>query len=221
MSEFGVIFDMDGVLVDSNPVHRKSLHLFCKKHNRQISEQFLRERVYGRTNQEWIPEVFGDITVADTDRLADEKEKMFRDMFDPKSAVIPGLFAFLDQLYQSRIKLVVATSAPKENADFILDDLSIRHFFDAVLDSSHVVKGKPHPEIYLKAADAIGLPPQSCIVIEDSLSGVHAAIQAGAKVVGITSTHTREEMKNCDKVVNNFKELTAGSLAGLFSIDPG
>lgn len=214
-TDFGVIFDMDGVLTDSNPAHKETIELFCKKHNRQVSEDFLLEHVFGRTNQEWIPDVFGDLSSEEVNRLADEKEAMFRDMFDPLSAVIPGLFDFLEQLDKHSIKSVVATSAPKENADFILSALSIENHFDAVLDSSHVDKGKPEPQIYLKAADAIGYPPGKCIVFEDSISGVEAGIRAGAKVIGITSTHTAGEMEKCDKVADDFTELDYEILEGL------
>ncbi|MEX0648028.1 MAG: HAD family phosphatase [Balneolaceae bacterium] len=216
-TDFGVIFDMDGVLTDSNPVHKETIERFCKKYNKEVSEDFLLKHVFGRTNQEWIPDLFGNLSGEEVSRLADEKEAMFRDIFDPLPSVIPGLFDFLDQLDKHNIKSVVATSAPRENADFILSALSIENYFDTVLDSSHVDKGKPDPQVYLKAADAIGYPPEKCIVFEDSLSGVEAGIRAGAKVIGITSTHTAEEMENCDKVVDDFTELDFEILEGLIN----
>lgn len=212
---FGVIFDMDGVLVDSNPVHKEVIKEFCKKYQKKTSDEVLKERVYGRTNKEWIPEVFGEITDEYSKELADEKEQMFRDTFDPKSAMIPGLVHFLENLYQDRIKCVVATSAPKENADFILYELDIEKYFSAVLDSSDVDKGKPEPEIYIKAAASIELPANQCIIFEDSLSGVEAGIRAGSKVIGITSTHSTDELSNCDKVIANFNEI---SVEGLLEI---
>lgn len=216
-TDFGVIFDMDGVLVDSNPVHKKTLQSFFKKHDLEISEDFLRKKIYGRSNQEWIPDVYGNVSREKLNRLADDKEKMFRDNFDPKSAMVPGLKGFLARLHQENIKMAVATSAPKENADFILSELSIGHYFDAVLDSSYVTKGKPHPEMYLKAAEALGLPPQQCLVFEDSLAGVESGIRAGAKVIGITTTHTSEELKDCVMVAGNFAELNYNELIGIFN----
>jgi beta-phosphoglucomutase len=214
-NSFCVIFDMDGVLVNSNPVHKESLQIFFREHNHSFTEEYLRERIYGRTNQEWIAEVFGDIPPEEIERLAAAKEKLFREMFDPGQAVIPGLFDFLEQLDRRGISLVVATSAPRENADYILSELAIEDYFDTVLDSSHVKKGKPDPEVYLKAAGAAGYPPERCIVIEDSLAGVISGLKAGARVVGITSTHTHEELKDCDLTVDDFTKLTPRMLESL------
>lgn len=212
---FGVIFDMDGVLVASNPFHKEAIKQFCSKHQKETTEEFLKERVYGRTNKEWIPEVFGEISEEDAEELAEEKEGMFRELFDPEISVIAGLFDFLETLHQFGIKCVVATSAPKENADYILSELGIEKYFATVLDSSDVDRGKPEPEIYVKAAASIGFPPDRCIVFEDSLAGVEAGIRAGAKVIGVTSTHSAGELSNCDKVIADFNEI---SVEGLLKI---
>lgn len=216
-NDFGVIFDMDGVLVNSNPAHKEVIKQFCKKYQKEVTENFLRERVYGRTNKEWIPEVFGDISEEYSEKLAYEKEKMFRDMFDPNKYVIPGLIEFLGKLRQSGIKCVLATSAPKENADFILSELGIENYFIAVLDSSDVNKGKPEPEVYLKAANKAGYPPEKCIIFEDSLAGVEAGLRAGAVVIGVTSTHDAEELKNCAIIIDSFSEISVDDLKKQFS----
>jgi len=211
----GVIFDMDGVVVDSNPVHKEVIKLFCKKYNQDVSDTILKERVYGRTNKEWIPEVFGDISSDYSNRLADEKEKMFREMFDPRSAEIPGFTAFLENLREAGIKCILATSAPGENADFILQELDIAKYFHSVLDSSDVERGKPEPDIYLKAASALNLPPGECIIFEDSFAGVEAGVRAGATVIGVTSTHTAEELIGCAKVIDSFLEISIGDLKAI------
>lgn len=208
----GAIFDMDGVIVHSNPVHKETIKDFCKKHNQQVTDSFLEERVWGRTNKEWIPEVFGDISTEQSEQLADEKEQMFRDRFNPRTSVIPGITRFLEKLKNSGIITAVATSAPGENAEFILSELEIKDYFSAILDSSDVDKGKPEPQIYIKAAERLSLPPSSCIVFEDSLAGVEAGVRASSKVVGISSTHTPEELSKCSKVIENFKRLTVEEL---------
>lgn len=210
-----VIFDMDGVIVHSNPVHKVILQEFCEKHGKELTDEMLREKVYGRTNQDWIPNVFGDISDETIQQYADEKEQMFRDVFNPKEHVVPGLFEFLDALDEAGFKKVVATSAPAENEDYILKELGISDRFDTVLNSSHVTKSKPNPEPYLKAAAAIDVDPSACIVIEDSISGVESGLNAGATVIGITTTHTREEMKNCALVADDFTEITVTDLQKL------
>jgi HAD superfamily hydrolase (TIGR01509 family) len=212
---FGAIFDMDGVLVHSNPVHEATIKEFCKKHNRVADDAFLRERIFGRTNKEWIPELFGEISDEELSEYADEKEAMFRERFDPIGAEIRGATSFLKELHKRSIPCALATSAPAENATFILDKLNIQSYFSAVLDSSHVEKGKPDPDVYLKAADALKLKPSNCIVFEDSLAGVEAGIRAGANVVGITSTHTPEELNSCIKTYNHFDEIDVDELLNM------
>lgn len=206
---------MDGVLVNSNPAHKKAIRLFCERHHRQVSGDFLQRHVFGRTNREWIPALFGKVPPQELARLADEKEHLFRELFDPRSAVIRGLIPFLEQLRGRGIKAAVATSAPRENADFILSELAISHYFDAVLDETHAKQGKPDPEIYVKAAAAIGHPPHRCIVLEDSITGVQAGLRAGAKVIGITSTHSPGELAGCDLVVQDFTQLHPDHLEAL------
>ncbi len=158
-----VLFDMDGVIVDSNPIHKEVLVEFCRKYGKELDEENLRENVYGRTNKDWIPNVFGDVSDEIIEAYTEEKEQMFRDVFIPENHVVPGLFEFLELLDQNGIKKVVATSAPAENADFILAELGISNRFDAVLNATHVNQSKPHPEPYLKAAEAVGAKPENCI----------------------------------------------------------
>lgn len=212
---FGVLFDMDGVLVHSNPVHEIAIKKFCQNHKKHMSEDFLREKIYGRTNKEWIPELFEGISEEQIIAFSDEKEKLFREMFDPESAVIPGLKPLLEALQKKGIPMAVATSAPSENADFILKSLDITDFFNAILSSGDVSVGKPHPDIYQKAARRIGLKPSQCIVIEDSVAGVTSGRQAGARVIGVTSTHKATDLASCDLLIEDFRELTFRMLLDL------
>lgn len=214
-SKLGILFDMDGVLVDSNPVHKEVIRAFCSRHGKTISESFFLENISGRTNREWIPLVFPDKSIPEIDRLADEKEQLFRESFHPVAAVTPGLLPFIKELRSNRIPMAVATSAPEENAVFILEELRITHCFDAVLHAAHVSKGKPHPEIYIKSSRAIGLEPGQCIVFEDSVAGVTAGRKAGARVIGVTGTHTREELGACIKVIATFEEIAFADLMQL------
>lgn len=211
----GFIFDMDGVIVHSNPAHKKAIQVFCDKYNLNVSDTLLENKVYGRTNKEWIPEVFGDISPDKLKELADEKEQLFRDMFDPEENTVPGIHALLEQLQKLGLPMAVATSAPVENADYILSRLSIASFFSAVLDSSHVTVGKPDPEIYIKASKALDKKPAQCIVFEDSIAGVQAGLEAGARVIGVTTTHSKKELHSCHQVIHNFEALKPGELLAL------
>lgn len=214
---FALLFDMDGVIADTNPTHKETIKIFCDKYGKSFSEGFLREKVYGRTNKEWIPELFGNISEEELNSYSNEKEKLFRDYYKEKLKPVTGLDDFLQQMKSRGVKMLVATSAPKENADFILKNLNIEHYFEAILDSSHVDKGKPHPEVYLKASAAIQSKPENCIVFEDSLAGVKAGLGAGCKVAGITTTHSKQELSNCHIVINDFTEVDYEKLVGLIS----
>jgi HAD superfamily hydrolase (TIGR01509 family) len=115
-------------------------------------------------------------------------------------------------MQQEQIPRAIATSAPRANVDFTLEKTHIGKFFDTILDESFVTNGKPEPEIYLKTAAALGFDPAKCIVFEDSLSGVEAGKAAGCKVIGITTTHSHEELRKCNLVVENFIGLDPKTL---------
>ena len=200
------IFDMDGVLVDSNPSHKIALNQFCKKHGYDLSEKDLREKIYGRTNRDWLLNLFGDLNEETVRAYAEEKEALFRDLYvDIKP--LGGLHSFLEKILAAGIPMAIATSAPRANVDFTISRTQIERFFPVILDDSYVTKGKPDPQIYLKSAEALGIKPAQCVVFEDSLSGVTAAKRAGCKVVGVTTTHTREELDETDLNIDNFESL--------------
>jgi beta-phosphoglucomutase len=201
------LFDMDGVLVDSNPYHKIALKEFCKKYGHDLSEEKLREKIYGRTNRDWITNLFGSLPEAQLKAFADEKESLFRELYNGQVQPVKGLVSFLDQLDQHQLKRAIATSAPRANVDFTLQQTGLGRYFTIILDESFVSRGKPDPEIYLKTAAALGFSPDHCIVLEDSLSGVASGKAAGCKVVGIATTHTHEELHEADYVMADFDEI--------------
>lgn len=212
---FAVIFDMDGVIVDTNPFHKETINQFCKKYGFKLTDEELRTKIYGRTNHEWIPALFGTLTQEELEAYAFEKEQMFREAYAAHIKPVEGLVAFLDMLMQNNIPRSIATSAPRANVDFVLNGTGIGKYFDIILDESMVTNGKPHPEVYIKSAKALNLPNAQCIVIEDSLSGIQAGKAAGSKVIGITTTHTPEEMSATDLVIGNFNSLSLDQLKAL------
>ena len=216
MKEFAVIFDMDGVLVDSNPMHKKSIEKFTAEHDVELSEQELKEKVYGRNNREWIPYLFHDEDMAPerVKKYADQKEEMFREMYRSTIELLPGLRDFLDGLRAARVSYAIATSAPRANVDFTLDQTGITRYFTTILHEAHFDKGKPDPEIYLNTAAALRFDPARCIVFEDSLAGVASGCRAGCKVVGITTTQTAEELKEKGAVATfpDFRNITPALL---------
>ncbi|HEY9005114.1 HAD family hydrolase [Ohtaekwangia sp.] len=210
--KYAFLFDMDGVIVDSNPYHKIALIQFCKEHGYNLSEQELREKIYGRTNRDWIMNIFGNIGDEKIRLYTEEKEALYRKLYDKDIKLVNGLMEFLEKAEKAGIPRAVATSAPRANVDFSLSKTNTERFFPTILDDSFVSKGKPDPEIYLKSAAAVGYKPENCIVFEDSLSGVAAGKAAGCKVVGITTTHTPEELSQTDFIIEDFQNLDPETL---------
>ena len=217
-SSFGIIFDMDGVLIDSNPYHKKSLKSFARSYGYNLDEQELREKIYGRQNKEWIPNLFGrEMGFEEIDKYAREKELHFQKIFEKDVAPVAGLIPFLESLRNEKIPRAIATSAPRMNVDFVFRHTPIGEFFGLVLDDSHVKRGKPDPEIYLKASDLLGFESGQCVVFEDSLSGVEAARRAGCEVIAVATTHTADEFGEVAMVINDFREITLNDVKNIFS----
>ncbi len=212
---FAILFDMDGVIVDSNPAHKIALQQFTSQRGYQLDEQQLREKIYGRTNKEWITNLFGVLPTDTLQQYAQEKEAMYREIFKDDIQPVKGLVAFLDMLEANNVAKAIGTSAPRVNVDFSLSSTNLEKYFSVILDDTFVTHGKPDPEIYIKCAAAVGLPSAQCIVIEDSLSGVTAGKRAGSKVIGITTTHTKEELSEADLIITDFDDLTFEKLQQL------
>jgi beta-phosphoglucomutase len=214
---YAAIFDMDGTLVDNNPYHFKAwAEIFEKYKHTQITHEFFNEKLSGVPGLPIMREYFGDMDEEQMQAVFNEKSQRYRDAYAPYAKPINGLERFLTELKDAGVKLAVASSAAVININYIMDHVPIRSYFDAIVDGPHVSKPKPHPQIFLKAAEYLGMKPENCVVFEDSLSGVKAANAAGMKVVGITTTHTASELHPVNLIIDDYTGLTAQKLAGLF-----
>src|SRR5579871_436705 len=165
MNNFAFVFDMDGVIVDTNPYHKIALRQFAEKYGYSLSEEELIKRIYGRTNKEWIPALFGrSLSPEEVGHYGEEKEQLFRDLYERDIVEVKGLTNFLEKAQQMNVRMAIGTSAPRSNVDFVLKHTGIGKFFETILDESHVSHGKPNPEIYVNCAAALKLPPAQCIV---------------------------------------------------------
>ena len=197
-----LIFDMDGVIVDSNPLHRAAWTEFNRRHGLETTDTMI-ERMYGRRNDQIVRDYFGDGLAEDeVAAYGAAKEEIYREMLGSRIAesLVPGLRAFLD-LYRGA-PLAVATNAEKENVDFVLERAGLRCYFQVVVDGHQVSQPKPDPEIYLRAASLLEIRPSDCIVLEDSHTGVAAAQAAGMRVIGIGTTYVN--LPGTDIMADNF-----------------
>ncbi len=203
---FAVIFDMDGVLVDNSEIHNRTWQMICRKYGKDISTNEIRS-IFGGTNKIFVSRLLGKNDEKDINAIAIEKEALYRKLYEETIQLPEGLLNLLIELKTYKIPMAVATSAPTENMDFVLDKLNIRNYFDVLVDETYVKRGKPDPEIYLITAKKLGLKPQQCVVIEDSVFGIQSALAAGMKVVGITSTFSVDKINQADIIIKSFREI--------------
>ena len=206
--QIGLIFDMDGVIVENHQYHYLAWQKIAAKHGITIDEVFYREKMNGRTLKKLMKVVFErEMSDEEAKSIGLEKEAIYRDLYKDHRKPTTGLIKFLEEAKEKGIPMAVGTSAPKENVEFTLDDLDLRKYFVGVVDDSMVVHGKPDPEVYLKGAELVDRKPEDCIVFEDAVSGIQAGKAAGAKVIGLATSHSREEL-DADLIIDNFSDLS-------------
>ena len=218
-ADWGAIFDLDGTIVSNTAYHRQAWFDLCKRHNIPMDMELYHRKVHARSNDKIVPNLFGEgVTDAFIKQIEDEKETLYRRTYAPVMKPTDGLMPLLDALKAAAIPCGTASNSPKDNVDFVLDGLSIRPYFKSVFCRDHVKVGKPDPEVLLKTADGLGLPPGRCILFEDSSSGFKAARTAGMPCIVITAGADPNELKEAWDAVavrEDFTQLTVRDLAAL------
>ena len=216
MKQQCVIFDMDGVISHTNPYHVKAFEAFFDKYNVPYTNEEFEEHMYGKHNSYIMSHFFKrPIAGEELIKLEDEKEGMFREIYKDKVDTIPHYLDFLSELKSRGFKTAVATSAPRANLDLIANALKISDKMDSMMSSEDVTHHKPNPEVYLKSAERVGVSPSDCVVFEDSFSGITAGLNAGMKVVGVLSTHTKEQLPPCSFYINDYSEINVDKVLEL------
>lgn len=184
-----LIFDMDGVIIDSNPMHRESWEVFNRRYGLETTEA-MHQSMYGKRNDQIVRDFFGHaITASEVGARGRAKEQLYREMMAGRTEglLVPGLRTFLDR--HRGLPLAVASNAEPENVAFILEEARLRTYFRVVVDGHQVHNPKPHPDVYLRAAELLETEPANCVVFEDSYSGAAAAVAAGMPVIGLRTTY--------------------------------
>ncbi len=211
-----VIFDLDGTLIDNNAYHIEAWKIFYDKIGKPFSKEEYTNNINGRINRDIFNYIFDTILSADMiDEYSIEKESMYRNLYAPHIKPIDGLIDFLDELENEKIPKAIATSGMPPNINFMFEHVPIKKYYADVIDASQITKGKPHPEIFLKAATAVNANPEYCVAFEDSVAGIRSAKAAGMKVVGLTTTHTAEEIKEADLIIKDYTEVSLTKLRQL------
>ncbi|MGB0864786.1 MAG: HAD family hydrolase [Saprospiraceae bacterium] len=213
----GLIFDMDGTMVDNMMIHHRAWQRKLSALGLEMTIDEVKEKIHG-VNEEIIKRTFGDrFTASERKQIAWEKEEEYRNIFLPELKLIDGLIEFLEAAKAANIPMAIGTAAPPENANFILDNLNLGHYFKGVFHSGSVTKGKPDPQIFEKAAASMGLKTSDCVIFEDSITGAEAAKRANAPSVIVTTTHEEAEFAHFDNVAVFIKDYTKLSLEEVMS----
>jgi beta-phosphoglucomutase len=192
--KIGVIFDMDGVLALTEQAHWEGWKAVADARGRDIQYPVFLS-CFGRVNPDCVAILFGaDVSMEESARIAEQKEIEFRKILRRHVPLAPGLRDLLTSLRQSGVRLAVGSSGPSENVELILAADGIRQFFDAVVHGGEVERGKPAPDVFLLAAQRLGVPPKSCAVIEDAPAGIRAALAAGMTPIAVATTHDAREL---------------------------
>lgn len=214
----GIIFDFNGTLFFDSEKHLETWREFSKRlRPYAFTDEEMREYMFGRTNEDIIAYLIGKKPEPElVENLATEKEALYRDMCrnDKENTVLaPGAIDFLNFLKENNVPMTIATMSEKDNVDFYIEQFNLAKWFDLdkIVYSDGTLKGKPAPDIYLKAANILNLKPKDCIVVEDAISGIESARAAGiGKIIAIASMESVDLYKKipCVKqIIKTFHEI--------------
>lgn len=206
----GVLFDMDGVLVNNLEVHREAFMEFFRRYGVKRTFEDL-SRVFGMGNDDIMGELMPRDVVERVGirELGHEKEAIYREIYAPTITPQAGLVAFLESLKSNNLLCAVGSSGYRLNVNFVLEKCNIEPYFKAIVAGDEVTRCKPDPEIYLTAATKLGLQAEECIVFEDAEAGIEAAKRAGLKVIALATTFSREFLQttDADYIIDDFRDI--------------
>ena len=211
-----IIFDLDGTLVDSLPYHHESWRIFFKKNNIEENDfDEIYKNYKGGGTLELMTSVFGDIYTKDElEKMSDDKEVIFRDIYRSKIFPINGLRKFLDSLKKNNILLSIGSNAIRKNVLMTIKELGITNYFSSIICGDEVSKGKPDPEMYIKTLSNLKVNKNECIIFEDSIEGVTAAKNANIKAIGVTSSQSSEILKSVGafKTIEDYTKISIDNI---------
>ena len=213
----GVIFDWDGVIIDSSDFHEKSWERLASEEKLMLPPGHFKKG-FGMKNEVIIPSILKwSSNRSEISRLADRKEILYREMIAEKGLEpLPGVVELLSVLRDLNIPCAVGSSTPRLNLEAAMNHLNLESYFGAIVSGDDVMEGKPNPKVFILAAQSIGCKPEHCIVIEDAPVGIAAAHYGCMKVVGVATTHPSYALKEADIVVPSLKELNFVKFKELF-----
>jgi len=209
-----VIWDMDGVIIDSAEEHRQAWQRLAHEEGVRFSDADFWS-TFGRRNDDIITLVWGAQSPGRLQELADRKEAYFRALIRDSAAPLPGSIELLRGLHEAGFAQALASSAPVENIRLISDVLGLGHYLTALVSGETVAHGKPAPDIFLKAAGELGIVPTQCLVIEDAVAGVQAAHAAGMRCIAVAGDRDLPGLREAELMVRSLTEVDAERVRSL------
>ncbi len=216
LAPFGAIFDWDGVIIDSGKLHARSWQLLAAELGQVVApDSFIRG--FGMKSERIVREIHQWASgPAEVSQLTNRKEALYRELVAQGDiAPLPGVVEWLRRLSDAGIPCAVASSTSRQNIDAVLHRIGLKEAFLEIVSAEDVVQGKPNPEVFLKAAERLGITPARSVVFEDAHVGIEAAHAAAMKVVAVATTHPLEELLDADLVVRRLDELSVEQVAAL------
>lgn len=210
----GVIFDVDGVLVDSYAAHLKSWRRLAAELGHTLTEGRF-AATFGRTSRDIIVELFDERDDSRIRRLDDRKEALYRDLVGGKVPVMAGARELVAACRAAGFRLAVGSSGPPENVRLVCDEMGLTPLLSATVTGMDVTRGKPDPQVFLIAAERMELGSARCVVVEDAPSGIEAARAGGMASIGLVGTHAAEALSRADRVVGRLDEVTPSLIRAL------
>ncbi len=201
-----VIWDLDGVIIDSADEHRRAWQRLAREEGVTLTDADF-WATFGKRNDDIFAILWGPLSPEELRRLADRKEAYFRELIRETAAPLPGAMELMQSLHEAGFSQALASSAPIENIQLISDVLGLERYLSVLVSGETVPRGKPAPDIFLKAATELGVEPAHCLVIEDAVAGVEAAHAAGMRCISVAGNRDLPGLRKAELMVRSLVEV--------------
>jgi beta-phosphoglucomutase len=209
-----VIWDLDGVIIDSADEHRRAWQRLAREEGVPFTDADF-WATFGKRNDAIFAEKWGPLSAAEAQILADRKEAYFRELIRETAAPLPGAMELMHELHEAGYAQALASSTPIENIQLISDALGLERYLSVLVSGETVLHGKPAPDIFLKAASELGILPHLCLVIEDAVAGVKAAHAAGMRCISVAGERDLPGLRKAELMVKTLKEVGLAQVQAL------
>ena len=201
-----VIWDLDGVILDSADEHRRAWQRLAREEGIPMTDADF-WATFGKRNDDIFASLWGNLPPEQVKILSDRKELYFRELIRESAAPLPGAIELMRELHDAHFSQALASSTPVENIDLIADVLGLKRYLSILVSGETVAKGKPAPDIFLKAAAELQMNPTVCLVIEDAVAGVEAAHAAGMRCIAVAGNRDLPGLRKAELMVKDLTEV--------------